>query len=77
MPHVHIQHYPRNFTEEQRRAVDAAITRAVMTAFETGEETISIALEPIEPDDWTARVLDRIEAREDLLLKAPAYWKRK
>lgn len=77
MPHIHIRHYPRNFTEEQVRAIDAAVTKAVMDTFDTGEENISIALEPIAEDDWNEQVLTEIVARRDLLIKTPGYWNEK
>ncbi|UGY92675.1 hypothetical protein [Streptomyces gobiensis] len=68
---------PRDFTEEQSQAIDAAVSKAVMDTFDTGEETISIALEPIAKNDWNEQVLAEIFAREDLLIRAPAYGKKK
>ncbi|MDX2394191.1 tautomerase family protein [Streptomyces sp. NPDC054904] len=74
MPHIHVRHYPRNFTAEQLREIDEAVTAAVTRTFATGEDTVSISLEPVTPEDWDTQVLDEIAARRDLLLKAPGYW---
>ncbi|MEU8431992.1 tautomerase family protein [Streptomyces sp. NPDC029216] len=74
MPHIHIRHYPRDFTAEQLRAVDEAVTAAVTKTFATGEDTVSISLEPIRPEDWEEQVLSEIAARRELLVKRPGYW---
>ncbi|MFH7600328.1 tautomerase family protein [Streptomyces racemochromogenes] len=75
MPHIHIRHYPREFTAEQLRAVDEAVTAAVTKTFATGEDTVSISLEPIRPEDWEEQVLSEMAARRELLVKRPGYWK--
>ncbi|MEU2833289.1 tautomerase family protein [Streptomyces lavendulae] len=74
MPHIHVRHYPRDFTEEQLRAIDEAVTAAVTSTFATGEDTVSISLEPVTPEDWDSQVLAEIAARRDELIKAPGYW---
>ncbi|MCX5381198.1 tautomerase family protein [Streptomyces sp. NBC_00091] len=74
MPHIHVRHYPRDFTAEQLRAIDEAVTAAVTRTFATGEETVSISLEPVTPEDWDTQVLAEIAARPDLLVKRPGYW---
>lgn len=73
MPHIHVRHYPRNFTDDQLRAIDEAVTAAVTSTFATGEETVSISLEPVTPEDWGTQVLAEIAARPDGLIKAPGY----
>ncbi|MEU6895084.1 tautomerase family protein [Streptomyces sp. NPDC046557] len=77
MPHIHVRHYPRDFTAEQLRAIDDAVTAAVTRTFTTDEDSVSISLEPVEPEDWDAHVLTEIAARRDLLVKPPGYWNEK
>jgi 4-oxalocrotonate tautomerase len=74
VPHIHVRHYPRNFTDDQLRAIDEAVTAAVTSTFATGEETVSISLEPVTPEDWGTQVLAEMAARPDRLIKAPGYW---
>ncbi|RKS97016.1 4-oxalocrotonate tautomerase [Streptomyces sp. 3211.6] len=73
MPHIHIWHYPRDFTAEQLKAIDEAVTAAVTKTFATGEDAVSISLEPVGPEDWESQVLSEIAARPDLLVKRPGY----
>ncbi|MFG2296225.1 tautomerase family protein [Streptomyces sp. NPDC048603] len=77
MPHIHIQHYPRDFTPGQLKDIDEAVTAAVTRAFGIDEEAVSISLEPVAPEDWTGRVLDEIGAHRDRLLREPGYWNEK
>lgn len=73
MPHVHIRHYPRDFTAEQLKAIDEAVTAAVTQTFALGEDAVSISLEPVTPEDWETQVLSEIAARPDRQVRRPGY----
>ncbi|NBE93214.1 hypothetical protein FE391_36515 [Nonomuraea sp. KC401] len=74
MPHVTIQHFPLDLAPEQKRRLADALTAVVVEQLGTYEGAVSIALEPVDPDDWAATVYEpRIAARPDLLIKAPEY----
>ncbi|XMN08778.1 tautomerase family protein [Streptomyces griseobrunneus] len=74
MPHVHIQHFTRTFTEAEKADLVDALTEAVTRVFGTGPDAVSIAVEPVEPSEWTERVYrPQIEAHSHLLWKRPGY----
>ncbi|MDH6695656.1 tautomerase family protein [Streptomyces griseoviridis] len=74
MPHITVQHFPKELDAGRRAALVAAVTEAVTAAFEVEEGAVSIALEPVAPDDWQDQVYaPRIVGRADLLVKSPAY----
>ncbi|MBW5481263.1 tautomerase family protein [Streptomyces bambusae] len=76
MPHVHVQHYPKdNLTAERLKAFDDAVTAAVTETFGVTEDKVSIALETVAPEDWHEQVVTAFAARRELLIKAPGYWK--
>jgi 4-oxalocrotonate tautomerase len=74
VPHIHISHYPRELTPSQLQAIDEAVTGAVTRTFDIDEDAVSITLEPVAPEEWEDRVLSRIAAHRELLLKSPGYW---
>ncbi|SDH16830.1 tautomerase family protein [Nonomuraea jiangxiensis] len=74
MPHITIQHFPLDLGPEQRRRLADTLTALVVEQFGTYEGAVSIALEPVEPGDWTATVYEpRIAGRPDELIKTPEY----
>jgi 4-oxalocrotonate tautomerase len=74
MPHVTIQHFPATLTAEQRLQLVEQVTAAVQEAFGVEERVVSIALVPVPPQDWDARVYQpEIEGRRDELAKEPGY----
>jgi len=74
VPHVHIQHFTRTFTEAEMADLVGALTEAVTRVFGTGPDAVSIAVEPVEPSEWTERVYrPQIEAHAHLLWKRPGY----
>ncbi|MEU1406419.1 tautomerase family protein [Streptomyces sp. NPDC005728] len=69
-----IQHFPKSLTAEQRSRLVDQVTAAVRETFEVEETAISIALTPVTPEDWHARVYQpEIAAHRDSLAKAPGY----
>jgi 4-oxalocrotonate tautomerase len=74
VPHVHIKHFPRDFTDEQKQRLADAITAVVTDHFDTYDGAVSIALEPVTADDWDRAVLvPDIQGRAGLLIKKPDY----
>jgi 4-oxalocrotonate tautomerase len=74
MPHVSIKHFPAKLTQEQKKNLSDAITTAIQDALQCDEKVISIAMEAIAPQDWSAAVyLPAIEAKHQHLIKRPGY----
>ena len=55
MPHVIVKLWPGK-SEKQKAKLAEEITKAVMHVLNYGEESVSVALEEIEPDAWMDRV---------------------
>ncbi|WP_211589362.1 hypothetical protein [Microbispora sp. H11081] len=71
---MNIRHFPRPLTGEQEAALVAAVSAAVRDAFECDEGVVSIALEPVAPEEWDRTVYQpEIVGRRHLLRKTPDY----
>ena len=55
MPHVIVKLWPGK-SEEQKARLAEAITKDVMDIFDYGEESVSVAMEEIKPEDWAEKV---------------------
>jgi 4-oxalocrotonate tautomerase len=74
VPHVHIKHFPRDFTDVQKKRLSEAVTAVVVEHFATYDGAVSLALEPVAETDWNAAVtVPEIEGRAHLLVKEPHY----
>ncbi|MFB7508628.1 tautomerase PptA [Streptomyces broussonetiae] len=74
MPHVHIKHFPKDLTDEQRQRLAEAVTTVVVEHFGTYEGAVSIALEPVAPEAWETRVtVPDVQGKAELLIKEPHY----
>lgn len=74
MPHVHIKHFPRNFTAEQEKRLAQAITTAVLENFDTHDGAVSIVREPVAKADWNEAVTaSELTECEHSLIKKPNY----
>lgn len=74
MPHVHIKHFPRDFTDAQKERLAEAVTAVVSEHFGTDEGNVSVALEPVAAAEWNQTVgVPEILGRADLLIRRPAY----
>lgn len=74
MPHVNIKYFPTTITEEQEARLIAALTEALRENLGCEEGAVSIALEPVEPADWDAKVyVPELTDRRGLLRKLPNY----
>lgn len=73
MPHIIVKMYAGRSESDKARLADA-ITQAVMQALGYGEESVSVALEDVEPQDWRAKVYEPdIVAKPETLYKKPGY----
>jgi 4-oxalocrotonate tautomerase len=70
MPHVIVKLWSGK-SEKQKNKLAEEITKAVMTTLNYGEESVSVAMEEIEPKDWTEKVY-----RPDILGKPKTIYKK-
>ena len=55
MPHVIVKLWPGK-SEQQKTRLAEAITKDVMDVLGYGEESVSVAMEEVEPQDWAEKV---------------------
>lgn len=73
MPHVVLK-LAAGRSEETKHEIAQAITDAIMKSAGVTEETVSVAIEDVEPADWMARVYaPEIRSKWDALAKKPGY----
>ena len=73
MPHVIVKLWPGK-SEQQKTRLAEAITKDVMDIFHYGEESVSVAMEEITPQDWAAKVYQPdIVGQPEKLYKKPGY----
>jgi 4-oxalocrotonate tautomerase len=73
MPHVIVKLWSGK-SEKQKARLAEEITKAVMTTLNYGEESVSVAMEEIEPKDWTERVYKPdILGKPETIYKKPGY----
>jgi len=73
MPHVIVKLYSGK-SERQKQDLAQAVTQAVMSALNFGEESISVGIEDVEPKNWTEQVYKPdIIAKAETIYKQPGY----
>jgi 4-oxalocrotonate tautomerase len=73
MPHVIVKLWPGK-SEKQKAKLADEITKAVMTVLNYGEESVSVAMEEIEPNAWMDKVYkSEILGKPALIYKKPGY----
>ena len=73
VPHVIVKLWPGK-SEEKKSRLAEAIVRDVMEVLDYGEESVSVAMEEIAPEDWARKVYQPdIAANAKRLYKAPGY----
>ena len=73
MPHVIVKLWPGKSEDQKARLADA-ITRDVMNVLNYGEESVSVAMEEVEPQDWAEQVYKPdIVNKPEQLYKKPGY----
>ena len=73
MPHVIVKLYSGK-SERQKHALAQAVTEAVMSALNYGEESVSVGIEDVVQKDWTEQVYKPdIIGKPDTIYKQPGY----
>ena len=73
MPHVIVKLWPGK-TEQQKKQLAEAITKDVMSVLHYGEESVSVAIEEINSNDWAEQVYKpNIVNNSQTLYKKPGY----
>jgi 4-oxalocrotonate tautomerase len=73
MPHVIVKLWPGK-SEQQKTRLAAAITKDVMDVLQDSDESVSVAFEEIEVQDWVKIVYKPdIKDKWDKLYKKPGY----
>lgn len=70
MPHVIVKLYSGR-SEQQKQRLAEEMTKAVMTVLNSGEESISVAIEDVKPSDWADKVY-----KPDILGKPASIYKK-
>jgi len=73
MPHVIVKLWPGK-SEQQKARLAEEILKDVMNVLHYGEESVSVAMEEVKPEDWAEKVYkpDIVENSEKLYQK-PGY----
>jgi len=58
MPHVIVKLWPGK-SEQQKAQLAEKIARDVMEVLHYGEESVSVSMEEVAPEDWAERVYQR------------------
>ena len=73
MPHVIVKLWPGK-SEQQKTRLAEAITKDVMDILHYGEESVSVAMEEVKPQDWAQKVYKPdIQDQWNGLYKKPGY----
>ncbi len=73
MPHVIVKLWPGKSEPQKKRLADA-IAKNVMEILHYGQEAVSVAMEEVEPEEWTEKVYKPdIVSKPDQLYKKPGY----
>ena len=73
MPHVIVKLWPGK-SEKQKAKLAEEIARAVITVLNYGEESVSVAMEEVEPSAWMDKVYKpEILGKPAQLCKKPGY----
>jgi 4-oxalocrotonate tautomerase len=70
MPHVIVKLWPGR-SEEQKKRLAQEIVKDVVAIMECGEESVSVAVEEIKPEDWAEKVY-----KPDILNKPKSLYKK-
>lgn len=73
MPHVIVKLWPGK-SEQQKARLAEAITKDVIDILHYGEESVSVAMEEVKPQDWVEKVYrPDIKDKWDKVYKKPGY----
>jgi 4-oxalocrotonate tautomerase len=73
MPHVIVKMHSGR-PEQLKAKLAEEVTKAVTSTLKLGEDSVSVALEDVEPKDWTERVFKPdILGKPETIYKKPGY----
>jgi 4-oxalocrotonate tautomerase len=73
MPHVIVKLYPGR-SEQQKTILANEITKVVMAGAGCAEDSVSVSIEDVAPNEWTETVYrPDIIGKPDQLYKKPGY----
>jgi len=73
MPHVIVKLYSGK-SEQQKKRLAEAVTKAVTSTLNYGEESVSVAIQDVSPDRWMEDVYKPdILGSSDRIYKQPGY----
>ena len=73
MPHVIVKLWPGK-SEAQKARLAGLITKSVMDVLSYGEESVSVGIEEVEPQQWADQVYKPdILAKPETIYKKPGY----
>lgn len=73
MPHVIVKLWPGK-SEQQKKRLAEAFTKDVIEVLNYGEESVSVAMEEVNPRDWADKVYKpEIGNKAASLYKKPGY----
>ncbi|MEZ5649974.1 MAG: tautomerase family protein [Burkholderiaceae bacterium] len=73
MPHINVKLFTGRSEQDKKRLADR-IALAVMNSIGASESSISVAIEDVDPDEWTEKVYDpEIAGSPSLIYKKPGY----
>ncbi|KHN56266.1 tautomerase PptA [Pectobacterium fontis] len=74
MPHIDVKHFPRNLSEEEKKAVAEDLAAVLKKHFGSSDTSLSVALNEVQPNCWKEEVYDPlIKPQLDTLAKKPGY----
>jgi 4-oxalocrotonate tautomerase len=73
MPHVIVKLWSGRSGQQKKRLAEE-VTKVVMATLNSGEESISVGIEDVEPKDWTEKVFKPdILGKPQTIYKKPGY----
>jgi 4-oxalocrotonate tautomerase len=73
MPHVIVELYAGR-SEQQKKRLAVAVTKAVTSTLNYGDESVSVAIEDVSPDRWAEDVYKPdVLGNPDKIYKKPGY----
>ncbi len=73
MPHVVVKLWPGKSARQKIRLADE-IVKDIMAVLSYGEESVSLAIEEVKPEDWTEKAYKPdIQGKWEKLHKKPGY----
>jgi 4-oxalocrotonate tautomerase len=73
MPHVNVKLYSGR-SEQQKARIAEELTKAVMIGANCAEESVSVSIEDVAPEEWVEKVYKPdIMQKPDILYKKPGY----